>query len=148
MCCLATNPKASPGSDGAVMSEEAACDSGDMTECSISHLVAHGNGQKRGHRERREAGYMRKPQGQRHRQGQPASKAKSGRHFYLVTSNSRNFFFSFSGENETLKLQEATFGFPTFCGSKVCQQSIGKKNNNSNINKLRTETLDENGLLI
>lgn len=75
MCCLATNPKASPGSDGTVMSEAAACDSGDMTECSIGHLVAHGNGQKRGHRERRESGYMRKPQGQRHRQGQPASKA-------------------------------------------------------------------------
>lgn len=51
MCCSATKtPEAH--SDGTLMSEEA--EWGDMTECSISHLVAHGNGHKRSHRQRRE----------------------------------------------------------------------------------------------
>lgn len=56
MCCPATKtPEAH--SDGAVMSEEV--EWGDMTECSISHLVAHGNGHIRGHRQRREVSYRR-----------------------------------------------------------------------------------------
>lgn len=57
MCCLGDkNPKASPGSDG--LCRLTPVRAGDMTECSISHLVAHGNGQKRG--KRREASYRRK----------------------------------------------------------------------------------------
>lgn len=58
MCCVVTKtPKAHPGSDGAVMSEEA--EWGDMTDCSISHLVTHGNGHKRSQRQRREVSYGR-----------------------------------------------------------------------------------------
>lgn len=65
-----------------------------MTECSISYLVAHSNGQKRGHRQRREAGFRRKYDAK----GEDkvvrwtlASKAKLCHHFCAVIANDKLF---------------------------------------------------------